>query len=282
MAVIQRSVVAHGTLGGSGPRARVAVVPRRRGAVRRAYVTAASTMMHRSSERSLLMWKRRGVFEDAMCEDRRLRVGQRTCGSSHNVLRAVAPRPRRGVARRHVHAASVRRRASCWRIRPRNSQSDAPPRQDRRQDYTVLLPKGLTLTHTATQPDTSPPLCASRAAPASRVQRAPRARQLSRRGGAQGPAVRASPLVNLWHTDRRLGTRRGRLSPPGRLGSQRGWCPNMCPKHTSRVPQQYPWLNYCKPWLNCCSTPNGIVEHEQHSDEGTGTEPQGTPVDHPR
>ena len=104
MAVIQRSVVAHGTLGGSGPRARVAVVPRRRGAVRRAYVTAASTMMHRSSERLLLMWKRRGVFEDAMCEDRRLRVGQRTCGSSHNVLRAVAPRPRRGVAgRHHVH-----------------------------------------------------------------------------------------------------------------------------------------------------------------------------------
>lgn len=102
MAVIQRSVVAQGTLVGSGPRARVAVVHRRRGAVRRAYVTAASTMMHRSSERSLLVWERRGVFEYAMCEDRRLRVGQRACGSSHNVLRAVAPRPRGRVAGRHL------------------------------------------------------------------------------------------------------------------------------------------------------------------------------------
>ena len=107
MAVIQRSVVAQGTLVGSGPRARVAVVHRRRGAVRRAYVTAASTMMHRSSERSLLVWERRGVFEYAMCEDRRLRVGQRACGSSHNVLRAVAPRPRGRGAGRHllVHPA---------------------------------------------------------------------------------------------------------------------------------------------------------------------------------
>ena len=92
--------------------------------------------------------------------------------------------------------------------------------------------------------------------------------------------MRASPLVSLWHTDRRLGAGRGRLSPPGRLGSQ-GWCPNLCPKHTSRVPQQYPWLNCCKPWLNCSRTPNGIVEHEPHSEEGTGNEPQEEPVDQP-
>ena len=60
--------------------------------------------MCRSRERPLLMWARRGVVEEAMCEDRRLR--QRMSGSSHYVLRAVAPRPRwsltgSGWGRRH-------------------------------------------------------------------------------------------------------------------------------------------------------------------------------------
>ena len=92
--------------------------------------------------------------------------------------------------------------------------------------------------------------------------------------------MRASPLV--WHTDHRLGTGRGRLSPPGRLGSQRDWCPNLCPKHASREPQQYPWLNYCRlrrQSSHC--TPNGIAEHEEHTDGGNGTQPQGDPVDKP-
>ena len=101
-------------------------------------------------------------------------------------------------------------------------------------------------------------------------------------------------LVILWHTDRRLVTGRGRLvtgrgrlvTGRGRLvtgrGSQRGWCPNLCPKHASREPQQYPWLNYCRlrrQSSHC--TPNGIAEHEEHTDGGNGTQPQGDPVDKP-
>ena len=74
--------------------------------------------MCRSRERPLLMWARKGVVEEAMCEDRR-RLRQRMSGSSHYVLRAVAPRPRwsltgGGWGRRH----RVRRNDVVRRISP--------------------------------------------------------------------------------------------------------------------------------------------------------------------
>ena len=85
------------------------------------------------------------------------------------------------------------------------------------------------------------------------------------------PSLLGSSLVSLWHTDRRLVTGRGRLFPLGRLGKPH-------PKHR-QVPDESPWLNCCE--LRSCCTPNGIAEHEELTDDGNGTQPQGDPVDNP-